>query len=282
MKRLIVLALVLVMAGSVSAAVYDLDIQALPIGNWLDAAGVPNGSQPPGWIFQADWDHVTYPGSAGVKDFQDLGGGVWGKAIELQATDAGNGVIELDLDAFGIDRQDDVLSIEMRYKLINGLPNGGPRAGMSFAGSNAESNISFYHKATYWGQSEVGMLNNNDDVRFWSPPWGIYTAWSTDEDWLWDLPDNDWLTVKMTIDGIAGAVTFTVDGVDHVYNDFRKDFGLGDQVNLADPALYGRGIIRLTTNGTMQISDITVVSTPEPATIALLGMGAIAILRKRR
>ncbi len=277
MKKLIVLALVLGMVGSASAALYEMDLST-PVP-WL-TAGVANGSEPAGVSFNSDW--TINGGYAEVKAFQDLGGGNWGNALDLGATDAGNGVISFDAGIIGFDTQEDVVTITARYKLIGILPSdGGPRLGISMTGSNEKSAISYYHKATYWGQSNIGMLNNNDDVRFMSAD-GSYTAWSTYEPWLGGLTDNDWQEISIIVDGPAGTITYSVDGVANVYNDFVDSFGNGVPVNLADATAYPRGDIRLTVNGTMQISALSIETVPEPATIALLGMGALALIRKRR
>ncbi len=277
MKKLIVLALVLVMAGSASAALWELDLSTP--GVWIPPDGIIILPGFDGIDFDG-FDDPVHPGYAEVKAFQDLGGGVWGNALDIGATDHGNGVVSFDGSILGYDVDENVLIYTMRYKLTGTLPgDGGPRVGMSISGSNDESNISLYHKASYWGASEVGMLNNNDDVYF-IPIGGPWVPFSNTEPWLDYLTDADWQEVAITIDGPAGAISYAIDGVTvATYTEFRDDFGNGDLVNLA---AYPRGDVKFILNGTALISYLSVESIPEPATIALLSVGALALIRKKR
>ena len=280
MKRLIVLALVLVMAGSVSAAVYEMDIST--VGGWLDGDGNPLPVIPPiGWDFDGFGINDGY---VEVKAFQDLGGGEWGNVLEIGATDSGNGVMDLDLSSYGIDIQDKVVTYSVRYKLMGALPNdAGPRIGVGFANGN-NSNAMIHYFGKQWGDynSEIAAFNNNDDV-YWRGPDDGWHIWVNNDPVL-DAQGvlGTWNTATIEVDGPAGTITWTVNGVSTVADEFRTTFGAGVLVNLADSALYPRAGLRLTANGIMQISALRVESIPEPATIALLGMGALALIRKRR
>ena len=277
MKKLIVLALVLGMVGTASAALYDLDLSTT--GAWL-TAGVANGSEPAGFTFNSDW--TINGGYAEVKGFQDLGGGVWGNALELGATDAGNGVIDIDLSGAGIDIQDQIVTLSVRYKNIGALPaDSGPRFAASYAGSTSNAWVSYTDKQ--WGNyaSSVSMRQLNTDVYFLSDDGVTYTTGSDTEAVMGARNGlGEWNELEIVIQ--ASGITYTVNGTSHTYSDFRDSFGGGSLVNLGDALAFTRGDLAFTANGIVQISAMSLSSTPEPATIALLGMGALALIRKRR
>ena len=278
MKKLIVLALVLGLVSTASAVVYDLDLSTA--GAWL-TAGVPNGSEPAGFTFNNDW--TINGGYAEVKAFQDLGGGVWDNALELGGTDNGNPTFYMDPAALGIDLQDQVVTYSVRYKLMGALDSG-PRFFAGIAGiGGAYSQLGYYDKK--WGNSvsDIVMYQSNTDVRFLSDDGVTYTAVSGTEAVVGaQNPLGSWNEMSVKLDGPAGEITFTVNGFSYAYDDFRDVFGTGSLVNLADPVAFPRSIPQLTANGIMQISALSIETVPEPATIALLGMGALALIRKRR
>ena len=129
------------------------------------------------------------------------------------------------------------------------------------------------------------MSNGNYD-------WGYYTAngeyewWSSNEPITGSMSDRyEWTEANITVNGLApgdGEVSITINGTTVVYNDFGQVFTEVPGGDLTDPATLLRALPRLTVNGTMHISDLVITTTPEPATIALLGMGALALIRKRR
>ena len=289
MKKLIVLALVLGLVSSSFAAVYTMDISTT--GAWTNPDGTPTALAPAGWSFSS---FDINGGYVEVKGFQDLGGGVWGNALEIGATDSGNGVIDLDDATLGIDVQQEFISMDIRYKLMDPLPNDlGTRLGYGFSNGSwgGTSKFNMFDRqmgaaGTLPGQTgEVGMSNGNFD-------WGYYTAngeyewWSSNEPIIGSMSDRyEWTEANITVNGLApgdGSVSITINGVTVVYNDFGQVFTEVPGGDLTDPATLLRALPRLTANGILQISDLVITTTPEPATIALLGMGALALIRKRR
>ena len=277
MKKLIVLALVLGMVSSASAVVYDLDLSTT--GAWL-TGGVANGSEPAGFTFNSDW--TINGGYAEVKAYQDLGGGDYGNALELGATDSGNGMIYIDTASLGLDIQDAVYTVSVRYKEIGALPaDAGPRFGVQNVGANANSRVSYTDKQ--WGDyaSDVSMRQLNTDVYFLSDDGVTYTPGSGSEAVIGAINAmGTWNEMSYTVQ--ASGITYTVNGTTHTYTDFRDNFGNGDLVNLGDAIAFPRADLALCANGIVQVSALSVETIPEPATIALLGMGALALIRKRR
>ncbi len=285
MKKLIVLALVLGLVSSSFAAVYTMDISTT--GAWTNPDGTPTPLAPAGWSF-SNFD--LNGGYVEVLGFQDLGGGVWGNVLNIGATDAlGNGVIDLDDATLGIDVQQEIISMDIRYKLIGALPDdAGARFGYGFSYGSIFTNSRFGILDAQWGapgvqSGEIWMNNYNYD-------WGFYTAddeyeFYNKEPIMDSLMKGEWSTANITIDGLApgdGEVRITINGVTVVYDDFGQVFTEVPGGDLTDPATLLRALPRLTVNGTMHISDLVITTTPEPATIALLGMGALALIRKRR
>ena len=256
MKKLIVLALVLGIAGVASAAVYSDDFESYPVADPWDVSGI------------AAWD---FPHSSPDRIAIENDTGTWSRVVRIyESTDTDPGPrfvappspAVLDVSLY---------SAQLRLDAVHGGFGYGNRGRMFIQiGPNGADNVSVVldHKGNQGTYTEYNTKVGNVTQGLWDPIPGT-------EDWN-DV--SDMLDILMTVEI----------ELDHLNETMRTRIDDGDGSGLGAwsaplPFWGGQNTnIWFKGTGTWLLDNVSVTTTPEPATIALLGMGALALIRKRR
>ncbi|MFC1677826.1 PEP-CTERM sorting domain-containing protein [Planctomycetota bacterium] len=267
MKKLIVLALVLGLVTSAFGTVSE-DFELLTPQPWTDAAGLDNGAGAPAGFTNYSYGagvigslaNEAFAGNASmnamhsVRESSNTGLVFWepaGYADEMKP------VIELSFD------------LSLDYSGVEGDTGGRAMVGWHIEGSGHYIDLWFEARvsgaATLWGRELFGSVD--PDAGYLDTP---VTGF---------IGGGAYNTVEIRIDenvGLHGQTSARINGGAWA----TIDRSLYDIESLA--AIPGGTRLKHQLTGSALFDNYSQTGTPEPATIALLGMGALALIRKRR
>lgn len=255
--------LTLVLAGAACSAfayvpIYTLDIDSMPLGD-VDSQGVSS---------------LTANGGANASVIADPTGAGRGQVIRLFApTPSGNerrisgAVFAWDTAGGPLDLVDPTWTqIRVRFDVFAVNGNDGSFQNLYFTNSGRDANF---------GQT----INDGNWFRFG----GTQTANGT-------IAAGRWWSVTLDWDKVADTRVGTItDGVD-TYTVTASGLGLVSDPTPGDPLAFYRFNIRTVTDNRPNanrdalwyVDNVSVEAVPEPATFAALGLGALALMRRRK